>query len=465
MGMRKLGAVATMVSLLAILAGCATPAPRSDVGIQLFMFNWDSVARECEQSLGPAGIGWVLVSPPQEHLLDQPWWVHYQPVSYKLESRLGTSEQFAQMVKTCNDSGVAVIVDAVINHMAGRLSGTGWLGEEFEKYKYANLYDESDFHRCDITFSGKIESYSDAQQVQTCDLLGLADLDTSNPLVQGKIVNYLQSLLDLGVAGFRIDAAKHISPLDLEQIIAQLPEGTIIYHEVIRGAGEPIQPEQYTATGLVWEFALASVLQGTALSEWAPELSEELISYSFLPSNQAISFVTNHDTERNGKSLSPQRDPVAFALASYLILASDYGTPMLYSGYVFEEYDAPPILEPSGLVADANCTSSAEPKVGEWICQHRSEKIVGMISWRIATNDQAVSNFYWDESVTAFSRGDAGFFAINFGAEPKPLSIATGLAAGSYCNKLEPECQAFTILENGKIETVIGPYSAIALSR
>jgi alpha-amylase len=465
MGMRKLRALAATVTLLLVLVGCTPATPRSDVGIQLFVFNWDSVARECEQALGPAGIGWVLISPPQEHLADEPWWVHYQPVSYKLESRLGTSEQFARMVKTCNESGVAVIVDAVINHMAGRQSGTGWLGEEFEKYRYRDLYDESDFHRCTITASGKIESYSDQQQVQTCDLLGLADLDTSNPAVQSKIVSYLSGLLDLGVAGFRIDAAKHINPLDLKQIIDQLPPQTIIYHEVIRGAGEPIQPEQYTDTGLVWEFALSSMLQGAALSDWAPELSAELISFSFLPSDRAISFVTNHDTERNGKSLSPQRDEVAFALASYLILASDYGTPMLYSGYAFEEFDSPPILEPTGMVADANCELAAEPRAGSWLCQHRSEKIASMISWRIATQGQPVSDFYWDNEVTAFSRGAAGFFAINFGSSPKSLNIQTSLVAGEYCNKLAADCESFKISQDGKIETVIEPYSAIALSR
>ena len=47
------------------------------------------------------------------------WWVRYQPVSYLLESRSGTREQFVNMVTRCRAVGVNIYVDAVINHMSG----------------------------------------------------------------------------------------------------------------------------------------------------------------------------------------------------------------------------------------------------------------------------------------------------------------------------------------------------------
>lgn len=37
-----------------------------------------------------------------------------------------------------------------------------------------------------------------------------------------KIVEFLNKLIDLGVAGFRVDAAKHMWPADLEAIYSQL---------------------------------------------------------------------------------------------------------------------------------------------------------------------------------------------------------------------------------------------------
>ena len=68
---------------------------------------------------------------------------------------------------------------------------------------------------------------------------------------------YLDDLLSLGVAGFRIDAAKHMAADDVEAIVGALPDGTRIISEVIRGGGEPIQPEEYTGFGEVFEFTYA----------------------------------------------------------------------------------------------------------------------------------------------------------------------------------------------------------------
>ena len=52
--------------------------------------------------------------------MGEEWWTAYQPVSYRVESRLGTREQYAAMVQTCHDAGVDVWADAVINHMTGQ---------------------------------------------------------------------------------------------------------------------------------------------------------------------------------------------------------------------------------------------------------------------------------------------------------------------------------------------------------
>jgi alpha-amylase len=58
-----------------------------------------------------------------EHLKNQergrPWWEVYQPVAYKVGTRSGSEAEFADMVKRCNDVGIRVIVDVVLNHMTG----------------------------------------------------------------------------------------------------------------------------------------------------------------------------------------------------------------------------------------------------------------------------------------------------------------------------------------------------------
>merc|ERR1719361_2040741 len=83
--------------------------------VHLFEWPWDSIAKECEEVLGPKGFCGVQVSPPMEHIQGGQWWTRYQPVSYKLESRSGNRGQFESMVQRCNAAGVNVIADFVIN--------------------------------------------------------------------------------------------------------------------------------------------------------------------------------------------------------------------------------------------------------------------------------------------------------------------------------------------------------------
>ena len=93
--------------------------------VTMFEWNWDSVAKECTNFLGPKGFAAVQVSPPNEHGSGTEWWRDYQPVSYQIASRRGTRAQFQAMVNTCKTAGVDVYVDTVVNHMADYNGGTG----------------------------------------------------------------------------------------------------------------------------------------------------------------------------------------------------------------------------------------------------------------------------------------------------------------------------------------------------
>jgi hypothetical protein len=92
---------------------------------QMFEWNYASVQTECP-TLANAGYTYVQVSPPAEHITGPQWWASYQRVSSQLVSRHGNRAQFASMISACNNAGVQVIVDVVINHMtSGSGTGTG----------------------------------------------------------------------------------------------------------------------------------------------------------------------------------------------------------------------------------------------------------------------------------------------------------------------------------------------------
>lgn len=58
--------------------------------------------------------------------------------------------------------------------------------------------------------------------MRDCRLVGLLDLALEKTYVRGKVTEYLNKLIDMGVAGFRVDACKHMWPGDLQAIYSQL---------------------------------------------------------------------------------------------------------------------------------------------------------------------------------------------------------------------------------------------------
>ena len=161
-----------------------------DVFVHLFEWKWLDIASECEAVLGPAGFAAVQVSPPQEHSITPSfdWSERYQPVSYSIaRSRSGTGAEFSEMVQRCKAAGVGIYVDAVINHMTNSPSpGVGSNGTAYTKYNYPGLYAPSDFHPGCV-----VNDYTNAANVQECELLSLPDLDTGSPSVRQKIASYL----------------------------------------------------------------------------------------------------------------------------------------------------------------------------------------------------------------------------------------------------------------------------------
>lgn len=451
-------------------ADAAEPAGPG-TGVQLFQWTWDSIARECGEVLGPAGYDWVLTSPPQEHVLGEPWWTAYQPVSYRLESRLGTREEFAAMVVACDEAGVAVVADAVINHMAGQDEpGVGWAGSPYEHYEYPGLYSdaEGDFHHCGLTPNDDIAQYTSVDQVQTCELVNLADLATGTERVRERIRAYLADLVSLGVSGFRIDAAKHMPAQDVGAVLDGLPADVWAFQEVIGAAGEPVRPEDYLANGPVTDFFYARDLRGFVLGGALQQVLEYPGTSRALPSEQAIVFVENHDTERNGSTLRYQ-DGADHLQAVVMMLAGDYGTPVVYSGYAFGTRDGGPAQDDDGAVQDVDC--APEPSAwgevprepaGTWLCQHRWTPVVGLVRWRAEVGAAPVTDVWLGRRAVGFGRGDRGFVVVNGNAVPLEETLPTSLPAGTYCDVVTGRLQdgvctgaEVTVAEDGTVAVTL----------
>ncbi|KAG6916977.1 hypothetical protein DXG01_004406 [Tephrocybe rancida] len=162
-------------------------------------------------------MGCGTVSPPMEHVSGSQWWTDYQPVSYTLTSKRGSRAQFSR---------------------------------HRQAPEHIFLPDAHDFHHCGLTSGDDIVDYDVRAQVQTCELDNLADLATETEYVRGRLAQYVNDLISLGVDGLRLDAAKHMATGDISNILGRLTTKPYITQEVIWGSGEPIQPSEYTSNGL-----------------------------------------------------------------------------------------------------------------------------------------------------------------------------------------------------------------------
>ena len=442
--------------------------PQKGVIVTAFQQNWRSVAKECKETYGPEGVKYVQVSPPEDHIKGKAWWTSYQPVSYNLNSKLGTEAEFKNMITTCKAAKVGIIVDAVINHMTGA-DNKDTVGVGGSKYDAANQsypdagYTKDDFHQIDKD----IYTYKDAQVVWNYRLVGLLDLDTSKPHVQQTLGNYFAKLLKMGVSGFRVDAVKHIAPNEMKAIKKAASEASGVKPENIWWMQETIgdsngakenQPDKYVGTGEVDEFEYSYRLRNY-FSGSIDNLKH--ITDGLIPNKSAAIFVTNWDTERdNATSVLTYKDGKLYELANAFMLAYPYGTPNVYSGYKFSERDegAPGATETS--VPDASCG-----KDSKWQCTQRWTSIRGMIGFYNAVKDTKVTKWQDDESNNiAFSRGNKGFFAINNDDKQNNVSYNTDLPDGEYCNVYASKnCEKTVTVSGGKVETTIPSHSAVAL--
>lgn len=466
----------TLLGCLAVNApvfASSLPAQPRTVFVQLFEWPWKDVARECETYLGPNGFSAVQVSPPTEHMVwdGSPWWERYQPVSYRLLSRGGNERDFADMVRRCSAAGVDVYVDVVLNHMAGIDDGRGHAGTIFTHYEYPGLYSHADFHHCGRNGNDDIRNFTDLFELQNCELVNLADLNTSSSRVQGVLAGYLNRLLDMGVQGFRVDAAKHMAASDLRGILRRLNRAPYILQELILSPGEPVWVDDYLPLGDINLFSYAYSVGDAFASLRLDRLRNLGTGPTYINSDDAVVFLENHDLQRtaNAPLLSYHKDRDAYSLAQVFMLTWPYGYPQLFSSYTFTSYDqGPPVGSDRMTLPVLN--SDASGCTGRWLCEHRMPGVAELVRFRNATDGYFYVTDWWSNGhgQIAYGRGSAGYVAINAENTPLDRVLQTRLPAGQYCNLYLgsadcPASEKIVVDGKGYLRVTLPPKSALVL--
>jgi alpha-amylase len=478
-----------VASALALWIGCSSPEPATDssyapegVIVHLFEWRWDDVAQECEQFLGPNGYAAVQVSSPTEnHVVEgRPWWERYQPVSYGFDTRSGDRAAFADMVSRCDTAGVDVIVDVVLNHMAdadlvhegdAEFTGRGTGGSTFGPWDYPGLYAFEDFHHCGLTDNNHIWDWDDRAQVTECELLGLSDLDTSSPKVRSTLATYLADLSSMGVAGFRLDAARHIKAEDIDAILDESDtEGYVVQEILTAGRVEPWL-DDYLAIGNVtdfaWTEAIGQALRHRSWSDLEPG-GWFWTSRQYVPSNKSLVFVDNHDRQRGhgGEAAINFKDGALYELAQVFTLAWPQGRKRVMSSYAFDDdFQGPPMDETEATLPVYE-DQGVDCGNGNWVCEHRWPVIAGAVAFHNEVRDAGPVTDWWSdgEDVIAFGRGASGFVIINGSDAALDGYWPTSLAEGTYCNRLsEDVCESVTVDSEGVVHGRLSAMSALAI--
>jgi len=319
-----------LCAILPLLVGASAPARAAEQPRAIF-HAFDQAFADVETfvcELARQGYSHVQIAPAQKSNPSQEWWARYQPVDYGVIEGKGSEADLRSLVSRAHSCGVKVVADVVFNHMADL--------PQFHGLDFPSI-DHTNFHpRCDI-------DYADGNRTTELDCwLGtLPDLDQSKPAVPAAHEAHLLKLLDVGIDGFRFDAAKHMPTAALQRYLDFIRDqsgGTAwSYLEVIEDADT--KASDYTPVAPVTDFALYGSMKA------AFELGGDLRSLRIpraVDDPRSVTFGRVHDNirELNPQAINPYADRTDALLATTYVLAREAGTPLVLN---WDNHDYAPI--------------------------------------------------------------------------------------------------------------------------
>ena len=267
---------------------------------------------------------------------------------YTVDPKFGTNDDLKELVDLCHERNVKVILDLPINHTG---SGCEWYGKFVKAHRQGDTsdpyYDYYCFYKKGETppagrSFGQISGTDDYYE---CNFdAGMPELNFDNEDVRQEVVNVAKYYLDMGIDGFRFDAAKYIyfgdNAKSAEFWMWYIGELKKISPEVYTVAevwdGDGITDLYYPAlncfnfttsqvSGLIAETAKAGdVNKYTAYVQRYINRVKGLNEDAMM-----IPFVSNHDMDRAAGFVTVASGQMAMAANVYIL---NPGSPFIYYG-------------------------------------------------------------------------------------------------------------------------------------
>ena len=288
----------------------------------LHCWNWSmNTIKNNLDDIANAGFKTIQLSPmqPQKDYYsggswEGQWWKLYQPLGFSIaqngQNVLGTKEELRQMCEAAENKGIKVIVDVVANHLAG--GGDTYLNGAVRNFE-PEIYNQNLIHNLGDK-TGAAGYNSNSEYILKGAIGGFPDLQTESPVVQNRVLSLLKEYIDVGVDGFRFDAAKHIETPDDGELASQfwptVLNGAISYAQS-KGLPKPyyygeILTTPGTRRDFEWYTKYMSVTdneEGTEALDAVEKKNPLVISNSLyktgLPGNKLMLWGESHDTFAN----------------------------------------------------------------------------------------------------------------------------------------------------------------------
>ncbi|CAE7815155.1 amy [Symbiodinium microadriaticum] len=443
------------------------PSPgirRSPVFVKLWEWNYVDIGKECQDFLGPNGFDAVQVSPVTEHKLGPQWWTKYQPVSFSLSSRSGSMEDFAHMVAACRASGVQVMVDLIINHIAtpcrdgrGTSSGTpcvGWNGSLYGNRRLAgargwdaagpehfNHLEASLMENCIVgppSWTCKAGSIDVTDcSCCSCDFLKLPDWNTGLPAVHDMHLRHVHELHDIGVTMLRIDLSLFESIADLSNVLSSVP-WDFVYQEWWWEKPDPMRHRyighfrdityRYLITHYLGNSTLEKLPEALTLSRGHDQIRPETSVYPIaFHDGRTWKAKPGNATYKNGLEFHQQQKFIlAWPRGSSILLWGGFGWSSMSDGPPGCDFRGEQRCQPQPVFLDGQAQCMTTPRESPlpadlamkrtWVCEHRWEGVAGLIEFRKACRGLAVTRTWKAPEVSAgrlaFRAGEDCFAAL-----------------------------------------------------
>jgi alpha-amylase len=210
---------------------------------------------------------------------------------------------------------------------------------------------------------------------------------------------------------------------------------------VIDNGNEAVSKYEYVFAS-VTEFRYSSEI-GRSFSggddlHWLSGFGEK---WNLLPSQYAVIFVDNHDSQRSGDDgILTYKMRKNYIMAQVFSLSHPYGIKRIMSSFDYHDNSQGPPSDAEGNIISPKIDESGNCTNG-WICEHRWRAISSMVGFMNVVNGEGITS-WWDngKNQIAFSRGSKAFIAFNLdNYDMKNEVIKTTMKPGIYCDIISGE--------------------------